>query len=94
VIHPAPHGSNRLGDPYILVTAGPLVLTRDIRFDEAFGRPVSPVGGSFTRIPAPQGTQVCWKMEKEGFAPAILIDYASAGTTWDENSLYASWLHI
>lgn len=92
VVHPAPHGSDRAGDPYVLVTAGPIVLARDIRFDENIDHLVSGKGASFTREPSGESCACCWRMESEGCVPVRLIDYASAGITWDENSRYACWL--
>lgn len=94
VVHAAPHGSDRAGDPFVLVTAGPLVLSRDRRFDPQPDAPVSPSDNTFTRLPAMDGTRCLWRMSCPGYADALLCDYASAGTTWDEGSRYRSWLPV
>ena len=94
-VHKAPHGSNRAGDPFFALTWGPLVLSRDLRFDESYAEP----------LPFPeQPTLPCTPVSVPGVRCALdaelggkrvrFIDYASAGATWDSASAYRSWFPI
>ncbi len=92
----APHGSNRKGDAYFALTYGPLVMARDARFDAAFDQPLP--------LPAEDAVLPCVPLVIDGVKAAVetvigekkvtLVDYASAGKTWDAASAYRSWFPI
>lgn len=94
----APHGSNRGGDAFAALRYGPIVLCRDKRLDPEFNSPVSFVQDeegfvfcertSVTDIP---DVQVALQVKTtNGFI--TVIDYSSAGNTWDETSEFCTWM--
>ncbi len=91
---PAPHGVNRAGDGFFAVTYGPLLLARDKRFDPAFDQPLPLPEDrpSFTVSPR-AGTQASL-LVRIGGDHIPMVDYASAGATWDERSAFRSWLPL
>lgn len=88
---PAPHGSNRAGDPFFALTFGASVMCRDLRFD----------GDIDGILPMPEGDlpiEMCTLPDVTtairtviGGQEITLINYASAGATWDAASAYRSW---
>jgi len=82
----APHGSNRAGDPYVLVEYGPLVMTWDKRVEAEVPAMAAGVK-EFRIVEKPVACRAA--IEVDGH---VFIDYASAGATWDMDSEYASWL--
>ncbi len=108
-VYDAPLGSNRLGDDFVAVMRGPILLARDRRLGEDIYEKVS-----FWHLdlePRKQQKRVReYDTEPEYILvePGIdalmqikvrtdkgyinMIDYQSAGITWDERSEFASWL--
>ncbi len=104
----APHGSSRLGDPFVALMRGPILLTRDARSGESAEGTVS-----FHRFAKKEASPrydldctgripcqlvspsfPCWlQVEVEtDDGPITMIDYRSAGATWDATSAFCSWL--
>ncbi len=108
-VYDAPHGCNRLGDNFVAVFRGPVLLTRDRRLNEDIYETVSFNYLNVNKrentkgvrlydnepeiIPVNNETdsllQVKVKTDK-GYIS--MIDYQSAGTTWDDKSEFCSWL--
>ena len=108
-VYDAPLGSNRLGDDFVAVMRGPILLARDRRLGEDIYEKVS-----FWHLdlePRKQQKRVReYDTEPEYILvePGIdalmqikvrtdkgyinMVDYQSAGITWDERSAFASWL--
>ncbi|NLN04894.1 MAG: hypothetical protein GX166_08785 [Clostridiaceae bacterium] len=108
-VYDAPLGSNRLGDDFVAVMRGPILLARDRRLGEDIYEKVS-----FWHLdlePRKQQKRVReYDTEPEYILvePGIdalmqikvrtdkgyinMVDYQSAGITWDERSEFASWL--
>jgi hypothetical protein len=78
-----PHGVNRAGDNCAAVAFGPVVLTRDERFDPCFDEPAEILAeedGSIDarRIePAPEGARIAFEIPVRG-GKILMTDYASA----------------
>ncbi len=85
-------------EKHIAVTRGPIVLARDARVSDD-------VGGAVSLKLDSDGRPILHRAEKPGFAVQCaweaetadggvikLIDYASAGKTWDEKSLTECWM--
>ena len=84
---------------HICLTRGPLVLARDARIaGNTVGTPVRLCrgkDGSVTLTPAGRPAfpvQGAWSVETESGESVTLIDYASAGKTWNEDSRMECWL--
>lgn len=108
-VYDAPLGSNRLGDDYVAVMRGPILLARDRRLGEDIHEKVS-----FWHLEKETRKQQKRVREYDSEPEYILvepkakalmqvriktdkgyinmIDYQSAGLTWDEKSEFASWL--
>ncbi len=88
---PADYSCNATG--LLAYEMGPLVLARDARFGEVMEAPVLPESETLA-IPAqaPFHTTVCRRIRQANGDWITLADYASCGTTWDENSLMSAWL--
>ncbi|MCD9021485.1 beta-L-arabinofuranosidase domain-containing protein [Cohnella silvisoli] len=91
----APIGSNRLGDDFQALVYGPIVLTRDIRFGENINEVVSIISDSEKYVsltPVVPTVQAHMQFAvPAGQSFFQVIDYASAGTTWDGHSEYRTW---
>ncbi len=80
------------------VTVGPLVLARDARVSGDVGRPVrlraDADGHAIVRpCAAPDfPVQGAWEVQCEDGSWLKMIDYASAGKTWDETSRMECWM--
>ena len=94
-----PFGENNPAkDKYVAIEAGPIVLARDARL---FGDISAPVeikvdkDGYVENISRSANdafsTQVCYELDSCG-EKIKLVDYASAGKTWDESSLMTAWI--
>jgi len=85
---PSPRGSDRRGDNLLAFVKGPLVYSRDCRYDQGFDQPVKARPGEhpYTALTL-VGVQSALRVED-----MTLIDFASAGETWDEGSAYRTWL--
>ncbi|MDF2922944.1 MAG: hypothetical protein K0R57_1858 [Paenibacillaceae bacterium] len=95
----APHGSNRAGDPFIALLRGPLVLSRDARvggdIQARVDIPSDAEGRVELRAVPPTTARIAAQFvvpSKEG--EFQVVDYASAGSTWDEKSEFRTWMPI
>lgn len=106
----APHGSNRLGDDFVAIMRGPILLSRDRRLKEDIYEKVSfnylinikPKEDHlnvrlYDKEPevvlvTPQVDCLFQVKVKTDQGYINMIDYQSAGVTWDEQSEFASWL--
>ena len=90
--HPAPHGDNRAGDNFCAFTYGAILLSRDNRYD---ADPLAPIASTtvtdYRVMPSDCGGYLRAEVQTER-QTLTLIDYASAGNTWSENALFASWI--
>lgn len=96
-----PFGENNPGkDKVVAIEAGPIVLARDARLGTDVSAPVEIITdgeGYVQNIELSENgdfpTQICYSMSSYG-EKIKLIDYSSAGKTWDERSLMTAWLPI
>ncbi len=96
IIHP-PEGSQNPGDDYFAMKRGPVVLVRDRRLDPNLNEPVALSHEPLETIdlqPVPQTVPA----QMEFIVPVAsgscfhVIDFASAGATWDHASEYRTWI--
>jgi len=90
----APHGTNRKGDHFQALVAGPIVLARDEHMDSNFDRPVTvqAVNGYVSvrqEQPSEPGTRVQFVVPTTD-GPIHMIDYASVNN-WDGKRV-CTWL--
>lgn len=87
----APHGSNRTGDNFFALTFGASVMCRDLRFDADIDGilPLPDKDLPVSMCSLPDVTTALRTVI--GGREITLVDYASAGATWDERSSYRSW---
>jgi DUF1680 family protein len=93
----APHGRWRLGNDYCALQRGPIVLARDKRLGDAIDEPVriETTGDEYVALTPMVATIPCWMQfsvptaENNSFP---VVDYASAGATWDAASAYCTWM--
>ena len=94
ICHPAPHGDNRLGDNFAAFTYGSILLSRDNRYT---ADPLAPIQSTtvtdYRVMPSDVGGYLKMELTTER-EELTLIDYASAGNEWHEDSLFASWLPL
>lgn len=92
ICHPAPHGDNRLGDHFAAFTYGAILLARDNRYD---ADPLAPIGSTtvtdYRVMPSDCGGYLKAEIQTEREL-LTLIDYASAGNTWQEDAAFAAWI--
>ena len=92
ICHPAPKGDNRAGDNFCAFTYGAILLARDNRYEQD---PLAPIGSTtvtdYRVMPSDCGGYLRAEVQTER-ETLTLIDYASAGNTWSENALFASWI--
>lgn len=96
-----PEGEDNVGSGKLMaIAAGPIVLARDARLGGDISLPVeikTDGNGYVTNITRSAhtdfSTQLCYELDSFG-EKIKLIDYASAGKTWDERSLMTAWLPI
>jgi hypothetical protein len=90
-----PHGVNRAGDGRAAVVRGPIVLTREERFDKRFDEPADIKVDADGTIPAhriaqaPDGVRLAVEVPTVG-GPILMTDYASAGN-WGESRI-RTWI--
>lgn len=89
----------RPGDAFQAVLRGPLVLARDRRLGDDLDGPVLFRGDAAgivaaTAVELPAGAGVCLDLATEDGRPCRVIDYASAGSTWDERSAFRTWIPL
>ena len=97
-VYPEDYGVS--GAPFMALRRGPLVLARDARLGQAVDEAVKPVvnaDGSaqvYSRDPAPFPSQVTLAVALEGGGLMPMVDYASAGKTWQEDSKMCAWFPV
>lgn len=92
ICHPAPHGDNPAGDHFCAFTYGSILLTRDSRYSPD---PFSPIASTaitdYRIMPSDCGGYLQAEIQTEREL-LTLIDYASAGNTWEKDATFASWI--
>ena len=96
-----PFGENNPGkDKFVAIEAGPVVLARDARLGGDISLPVEvkvDEEGYVENVSLSKNdafsTQICYELDSFG-EKIKLIDYSSAGKTWDESSFMTAWLPI
>ena len=95
LIH-APHGVNRKGDPFQALVRGPIVLSRDKRLGGDIHQPVEIQTDASGLVPlteiSTEFSQVAFSVPLKAGGSFPVIDYASAGRTWDATSEFMTWL--
>ena len=91
----APHGSNRAGDNFFALTFGADVMARDFRFDQNYDKPLTLPTSETLSVQMITLPDVNTALITEiGGQRVTLVNYASAGATWDDVSAYRSWFMI
>jgi len=93
----APHGQWRLGDYFCALKRGPIVLARDNRLGDNINESVQIQADEdgCVELTAMEATIPCWMQfavpttQNSSFP---VVDYASAGATWDATSSYCTWI--
>lgn len=85
--------------PFTAFCRGPLVLARDVRLGQDIDAPVYPIvdeDGCTEGTPAQieLAHQLAIDLPQQDGSTIRVIDYASAGKSWDENSRMAAWLPV
>ncbi|MBQ7867251.1 MAG: glycoside hydrolase family 127 protein [Clostridia bacterium] len=85
------------GMPYVALRRGPLVLARDERLGTAVDSPVDiradENGVACTQAAeAPFPCTVCLSVEQKDGSAFKVVDYASAGKTWTDESRMCAWM--
>ena len=101
VLHPDGHNLPDANSPYhVALCRGPLVLARDARLQDDLHRPVDiaeDVNGYAVEVlaaPAPDFLHTAAFLVKQNDGSYLpVVDYASAGATWDNRSLMSAWMH-
>ena len=100
VIHPIGCANDLNSKNYIAVKYGPLVLARDLRLSPETGEKVDLAFDKNDRIELKRCKNAGFDticvfeapLKNGGFTK--MVDYQSAGKTWDENSLTEAWMKI
>lgn len=94
-ILPEVYGVSSDDAPYAAFCRGPLTLARDARLGEDVDAPVRLTDEeAHLTAPVPFAAQVTVAVPLEGGRTMRLIDYASAGKTWDCHSRMAAWIPV
>ena len=94
-ILPEVYGVSSDDAPYAAFCRGPLTLARDARLGADVDAPVRLTDEEAAlTAPAPFAAQVTVAVPLEGGRTMRLIDYASAGKTWDCHSRMAAWIPV
>ncbi len=94
-ILPEVYGVSSDDAPYVAFCRGPLTLARDARLGEDVDAPVRLTDEeAHLTAPVPFAAQVTVAVPLEGGKTMRLIDYASAGKTWDCHSRMAAWIPV
>ena len=85
--------------PFTAFCRGPLVLARDARLGQdidTYLQPVLDEDGCAEEIPtqAEFDHQLALELKQKDGSAVRVIDYASAGKTWGEESRMAAWLPV
>lgn len=100
VLHPDTDGLPDACSPYhVALRHGPLILARDARIDDLH-RPVDIAedadGYAEEVLPANSPDfmhNIALNVKQKDGSYLTVIDYASAGSTWDNRSLMSAWMH-
>jgi len=97
----SPHGSNRLGDNHVAVMRGPILLARDRRTQEEISQPVDmkqavQAGTTYVQLDNSDDIDciVRVKVSTDSGNKITMIDYFSAGSTWDSKSEFCCWMKL
>ena len=100
VLHPSTEGLPDENSSYhVALRRGPLVLARDARLPDDLHDPVSIDEDSFGYATEVLSTEVnfncyyAFRVKQSDGSYLPVIDYASAGRTWDNRSLMSAWMH-
>lgn len=93
VKHPAPHGSNRVGDGFAAFTYGSVLLARDARDGVAPLTPIPDAEITDYRITPSERGGFLTAYVSLGGTELKLIDYMTAGNDWNGTE-FASWLPL
>jgi DUF1680 family protein len=98
VIHP-PEGSTNPGEQYFALQRGPVVLVRDARLESNALQPVAlrnKVPDTFELIAVKETVpaQMEFVVPVKNGSSFHVIDFASAGGTWDTTSEYRTWISV
>lgn len=99
-IRPEDYGVSSEDAPFIALRRGPIVLARDTRLGDFVDRPAQPVfneDGSvraFARSETPFDCVVAQDIALSDGSRLPMVDYASAGKTWQNDSRMAAWFAI
>ena len=77
---------------YLAVAYGPLVLARDARYASVGTSVPAAKSAEITPLPAGGARALLFADVRVGGETLRMVDYGSAGKTWDENSLTEVWL--
>ena len=99
-VRPEDYGVSSADAPFMALRRGPVVLARDARLGQAVDAPAAPAfredgsaqaylcGGA----PFPANIALAVRLQDGGFMP--MVDYASAGKTWQEDSKMCAWFPV
>ena len=98
-VYPEDYGVDSKDAPFMALRRGPIVLARDARLGQPVDGPVKPAlnpDGSVPATPfdAPFPARVALKAALEGGGVMPMVDYASAGKTWREDSKMCAWFPV
>jgi len=100
VLHPDEEGLPDANSPYhVALRRGPLILARDARLDDDLHKPVSIAedeNGYACEVLEHHPELLCnhaFLIRQTDGSYLPVIDYASAGRTWDNRSLMSAWMH-
>ena len=99
-VRPEDYGVSSIDAPYMALRRGPIVLARDARLGQCVDTPVQPVlrrDGSVQAhlcngIPFPSQIGLRIRLTDGTFMP--MVDYSSAGKTWQEDSKMCAWFPL
>ena len=97
-ILPEDYGVSGAENPYVALRRGPLVLARDARLGQPVDAPVSIQTDPDGEVPAvphlnpPFDCMLCLDVPQTDGTAFPVVDYASAGKTWSEESRMCAWM--
>ena len=99
-VYPEDYGVKSADAPFMALRRGPVVLARDARLGQPVDEPVKPMigaDGCARVMPCGQPSFPCQialavQLQDGGFMP--MVDYASAGKTWQEDSKMCAWFPV
>ncbi len=99
-VRPEDYGVSSSNAPFMALRRGPIILARDARLGESVDEPVQPVirrDGSVQahlcyKTPFPSQIGLNVQLADGNLMP--MVDYASAGKTWQEDSKMCAWFPL